>query len=76
MRPRISIRGFVHPSVGLSIGWSVGNHFFKTVNLVEKSCVIILGGMGRGGEEVEEEEEEDEDGSGMTIRLLSARFTV
>ena len=27
-------------------------------------------------QEVEEEEEEDEDGSGMTIRLLSARFTV
>ena len=25
---------------------------------------------------VKEEEEEDEDGSGMTIRLLSARFTV
>ena len=37
MRPRISIRGFVRPSVSPS----VRNHFFKRANLDEKSLIII-----------------------------------
>ena len=48
MRPRISIRGFVPPSVRPSVRRSVGNHFFfQTVNQVERSMAIIQG-EGRG----------------------------
>ena len=67
MRPRISIRGFVHPLVRPF----VHNHFFKK----GESGWNEHGnhpGVGMGGEG----EEEDEDGSGMIIRLLLARFPI
>ena len=40
MRPHISIRGFVHPSVGWLVRPSVTT-FFKTVNLAERSLIVI-----------------------------------
>ena len=48
----------VGPSVSWSVHPSVSNHFFKTENLAESSCVIIPEGEERGGEGEEMEEEE------------------
>ena len=58
--------------------------FYRTlspIGAVAKKVVMDQGAEEEEEEEedeqgVKEEEEEDEDGSGMTIRLLSARFTV
>ena len=41
MRPRISIRGSVRPSVGPLVGWSVRNAFFFIAEIDKKQHGII-----------------------------------
>ena len=58
MRPRISIRGLVRPSVGWLVGWSVGRSVTLSSKLMKNGLLRILSDLdspGRGRKRDEEE---------------------